>query len=332
MGHSETRRCRSALSSSRNARARCRRSRDRHSDRSPGANGASRPHYVPIAAERGRCPGGQWGPGHAVQASADRPPGHAHPGCAQRLANHVPADQGGLPPKVLLRAIERLRSDSDADVSLAALASEAGLSRFHFCRAFKESTGLSPHAWLRQHRLEQAMNMLRDTDDIGRLGRSGAWLRLPDCLRRGVQEADRRNPERLAEAHALAAIALQRRQSLWGSGRPDQLDHHHVPNHERRQMMIGKNIVSRLAITSPRRGLATAVVYGLSLAVRFTSAAGEEVEVPPQSAQWAHPLISIMNRDGSRLPYEDWFHNPVQPIVFRQGWPPSSSPPGCIAP
>jgi AraC family transcriptional regulator len=72
---------------------------------------------------------------------------------------------GGLSPKVLLRAIERLRSDSDADVSLAALASDAGLSRFHFCRAFKESTGVSPHAWLRQHRLEQAMNMLRDTDE-----------------------------------------------------------------------------------------------------------------------------------------------------------------------
>lgn len=71
---------------------------------------------------------------------------------------------GGLAPKVLLRTIERLRSDSDADISLAALAAEAGLSRFHFCRAFKESTGLSPHAWLRQYRLEQAMHMLRDTD------------------------------------------------------------------------------------------------------------------------------------------------------------------------
>lgn len=71
---------------------------------------------------------------------------------------------GGLAPKTLMRAIERLRADGDTDVSLAALAAEAGLSRFHFCRAFKESTGLSPHAWLRQHRLEQAMNMLRDTD------------------------------------------------------------------------------------------------------------------------------------------------------------------------
>jgi len=71
---------------------------------------------------------------------------------------------GGLAPKVLRRAIERLRSDSDADLSLATLASEAGLSRFHFCRAFKESTGLSPHSWLRQYRLEQAMEMLRHTD------------------------------------------------------------------------------------------------------------------------------------------------------------------------
>jgi len=82
----------------------------------------------------------------------------------------IQAVRGGLAPKTLLRAIERLRSGSDADLSLAALASEAGLSRFHFCRAFKESTGLSPHAWLRQHRLERAMNMLRHTDT------SVAWV------------------------------------------------------------------------------------------------------------------------------------------------------------
>ena len=86
------------------------------------------------------------------------------------LAGHVGAPStfqptlGGLSPATLRRAIERLHSDSDADVSLTALASDAGLSRFHFCRAFKESTGLSPHAWLRQHRLEQAMNMLRNPE------------------------------------------------------------------------------------------------------------------------------------------------------------------------
>src|SRR5438105_12096631 len=84
----------------------------------------------------------------------------AHTGAPAAVQSVV----GGLAPTVLMRAIERLRSESDADVSLAALAAEAGLSRFHFCRSFKESTGLSPHAWLRQHRLEQAMQMLRETD------------------------------------------------------------------------------------------------------------------------------------------------------------------------
>ncbi len=69
---------------------------------------------------------------------------------------------GGLSPSVLRRAIERLRSESDSDVSLTSLARDAGVSRFHFCRAFKESTGLSPHAWLRQYRIEQARSMLLD--------------------------------------------------------------------------------------------------------------------------------------------------------------------------
>lgn len=69
---------------------------------------------------------------------------------------------GGLSPGVLRRALERLRSESDADMSLAALAADAGLSRFHFCRAFKESTGMPPHVWLRQYRLEQAKAMLQD--------------------------------------------------------------------------------------------------------------------------------------------------------------------------
>ena len=96
--------------------------------------------------------------------------------------------------------------------------------------------------------------------------------------------------------------------------------------------MIGNNLVSRLAIALPRSGLVTAVVYGFSLAVRFTSAAGEEVEIPPQSAQRAHPQMSIMSVDGSGLPYQDWRRRSVQPVVFRRDWPRGSPLPGCIAP
>jgi AraC family transcriptional regulator len=87
---------------------------------------------------------------------------------AHVLAHHTNASRkseraiGGLSPSVLRRALERLQSSADDDVSLAALAREANLSRFHFCRAFKQSTGLAPHEWLRQRRMETAMTMLRD--------------------------------------------------------------------------------------------------------------------------------------------------------------------------
>jgi hypothetical protein len=84
--------------------------------------------------------------------------------------------------------------------------------------------------------------------------------------------------------------------------------------------MIRKTLLNQLAITSRRRGLATAVVYGLSLAVRFTSATGEEVEIPVQSLQRTNPGISIMTRDRPSLPYQDWVLGSAQPVALRQGW------------
>lgn len=45
------------------------------------------------------------------------------------------------------------------------LALGAGLLRFHFCRAFKDRTELSPLAWLRQHQLKPTVTMLRETND-----------------------------------------------------------------------------------------------------------------------------------------------------------------------
>jgi hypothetical protein len=73
-------------------------------------------------------------------------------------------------------------------------------------------------------------------------------------------------------------------------------------------------------------------LYGLSLAVRFTSAAGEEVEIAAHSVQRTHPLVSIMTSDGSRLPYQDWGPKAAQPVVFRNGWQAGSPPPACFAP
>jgi hypothetical protein len=78
--------------------------------------------------------------------------------------------------------------------------------------------------------------------------------------------------------------------------------------------MTWKNFVSPLAITARRRVLATALVYGLSLTVRFTSGAGEETEIPPQAVQRSNLMTSIMINDGGQLFYKDW------PIAFLRGW------------
>jgi AraC-like DNA-binding protein len=53
--------------------------------------------------------------------------------------------------------------------------------------AFKESTGLSLHSWLRQRRLEQAMQMLRDTDAsvVSIASASAMPHRRPSLLRSG---------------------------------------------------------------------------------------------------------------------------------------------------
>jgi hypothetical protein len=85
--------------------------------------------------------------------------------------------------------------------------------------------------------------------------------------------------------------------------------------------MTWKHCVALLAIAPRRRVIATALVYGLSLAVRFTSATGEEVEIPPQSVQSTNPAMSTLTKDGVQLPYADWSPNATQPILFRRGWP-----------
>ena len=97
--------------------------------------------------------------------------------------------------------------------------------------------------------------------------------------------------------------------------------------------MIWKNCVALLAIAPRRRVVAPAIVYGLSLAVRFTSATGEEVEIPAQSMQKINPAISIMTRNGAQLPYADWGPNAAQPVFIRHGWSqPVSSIPSCRSP
>jgi len=69
--------------------------------------------------------------------------------------------KGGLAPWQERRAQEMLAADLAGDIPLAEIAEACGLSVSHFSRAFRKSTGLAPHAWLLQARVEHAMTLLR---------------------------------------------------------------------------------------------------------------------------------------------------------------------------
>jgi AraC-like DNA-binding protein len=79
----------------------------------------------------------------------------------QAVLRPIPA---GLAPRQERRAKEILLANMDGKVSLAELAREAGLSRSHFARAFKTTTGLPPHRRFLARRLEKACELLSITD------------------------------------------------------------------------------------------------------------------------------------------------------------------------
>jgi len=98
--------------------------------------------------------------------------------------------------------------------------------------------------------------------------------------------------------------------------------------------MTSKTFVTDLAIAPRRRLVATTIVYGLSLAIRFTSASGEEVEIPTQFLKRTSPEMSVMIDDRAPLPYADWGGpNPAEPLFFRHGGSPrASSMASCSSP
>ena len=61
------------------------------------------------------------------------------------------------------RVIRDIESDSAAPHTLDAMAESAGMSRYHFLRAFRRVAGVTPHQWLMRIRMRAAARMLAAT-------------------------------------------------------------------------------------------------------------------------------------------------------------------------
>jgi len=78
------------------------------------------------------------------------------------LTEELPRFQGGLSHDVLRRVVEHVDAHLGERMSLDQLAGLAGMSRFHFARQFRISTGQSPMGYVRQARIERATAILRE--------------------------------------------------------------------------------------------------------------------------------------------------------------------------
>ncbi|WHM40931.1 AraC family transcriptional regulator [Streptomyces sp. BPTC-684] len=76
----------------------------------------------------------------------------------------LPPATGGLPPRRLNRVLDHMHTCLAERLTLEQLAAVADVSTSHFTRAFRASTGQSPHQYLLGLRLEQARRALLATD------------------------------------------------------------------------------------------------------------------------------------------------------------------------
>src|SRR3989449_8253862 len=80
----------------------------------------------------------------------------------ERRVMTVVADQtvGGLPEYRLRRVAQYVQDNLHRELRLAELSGLVHMSPCHFARLFKQSTGVSPHRFLVQRRIEQARALL----------------------------------------------------------------------------------------------------------------------------------------------------------------------------
>lgn len=90
---------------------------------------------------------------------------HAQQNAAPASFTPVPRKStGGLSPQREKRVKELILERLGDSLEVTELAQACALSRSHFSRAFKCSTGLSPKDWIRRQRVAMAKQLIQNTD------------------------------------------------------------------------------------------------------------------------------------------------------------------------
>jgi RpiB/LacA/LacB family sugar-phosphate isomerase len=77
-------------------------------------------------------------------------------------ATYLPGEQAfGIPPRRLARVVEHIRNNLDTPLAVGTLSRLAEMSQSHFSKLFKLSTGLAPHQFVLQERINRSKELLR---------------------------------------------------------------------------------------------------------------------------------------------------------------------------
>jgi AraC family transcriptional regulator len=77
------------------------------------------------------------------------------------LKSPVATYEDGLPQHRLDEVLDYIQTYLDRDIKLIELAELVDMSQYHFCRLFKQSTGVPPHQFVLQQRIERAKQLLQ---------------------------------------------------------------------------------------------------------------------------------------------------------------------------
>jgi AraC family transcriptional regulator len=72
--------------------------------------------------------------------------------------------RGGIPRYKLRRVMDYISDNLDAELKIPEIAQQVHMSPSHFTRQFKLATGLAPHQYIMQKRIEAAKKMLSETE------------------------------------------------------------------------------------------------------------------------------------------------------------------------
>jgi AraC family transcriptional regulator len=67
-----------------------------------------------------------------------------------------------MPVHLLRRVTDFIQENLGKELSLAELSADVQMSKYHFCRLFKRSTGFSPHQYVKRERVQRARQLLAE--------------------------------------------------------------------------------------------------------------------------------------------------------------------------